>query len=65
MPAICLVRGAIRCGCDCVDFADFFCGVPSTGDAINAVAAKPLIKPKCFMSYFPPFLIILYSAAPK
>ncbi len=25
---------------------DFFCGAPNTGNAINVVAAKQLIKPK-------------------
>jgi hypothetical protein len=55
VAAICVVRGAIRCECDGADFADFFCGTPSTSDAINAVAAKQLINPKYFMSYFPPF----------
>ena len=49
----CVVRGAIRCGRDFDVATDFFCGAPSAGKAINAVAAKQLIKPNplLFMTY--------------
>jgi hypothetical protein len=56
-----VVRGAIRCGRDFDVATDFFCGAPSTGAAINAVAAKQLIKRKrlVFMTYFSPFSMSL------
>jgi hypothetical protein len=56
-----VVRGAIGCGRDFDVVTDFFCGAPNTGNAINAVAAKQLIKPKrlVFMNVFSPFLISL------
>jgi len=53
----CVVREAIRCERDLDVATDFFCVAPSTGEAIKAVAAKQLIKPKrlVFMTYFLPF----------
>jgi hypothetical protein len=53
----CVVRGDVRWCRDCEVATDFFFGAPNTGNAINAVAAKQLIKPKrlVFTTYFLPF----------
>jgi hypothetical protein len=50
-----VVRAVIRCGFDIEVAADFLCISPSAGDAINAAAAKQLIKPKrlVFLLIFP------------
>jgi len=54
MRVTCVVCGAIRFGFDTEASADFFAGLPDAGDAINAPAAKQLMKTKglIFISIF-------------
>jgi hypothetical protein len=47
--------------------ADFFAGFANEGDAINAPAARQLMKinPLLFMNFFAPFIFPLNKRCPK
>jgi len=54
LGATCVVCVAFRFDFDIDASSDFFAGLPNAGDAINAPAARQLMKTKpfVFMTYF-------------
>jgi hypothetical protein len=62
-----VVREAIRWGFDADVAIDFLCTSPSAGDAINAAAARQLMKTKrlVFIIFAPFYLSISQGAAPQ
>src|SRR5260370_38274925 len=63
----CVVCGATLFALDCDVPADFFAGLPNEGEAINAPAARQLMKNKrlVFTNIFPPLLILSSELSQK